>query len=102
MTDFKDSMDHEANANQKLRNQHWRLSKEVSIATLITVFGAMGTGLWHIAELKNQQQLIQARMLSLQERVDRADAANDRTIVRIESTVTRIEQRLNQIVEQKR
>lgn len=95
-------MDHESNSTQSLRNQHWRLSKEVSIATLITVFGAMGTGLWHIAELKNQQALLQARMISLQERVDRADAANDRTIVRIENTVTRIEQRVSQLLEQKR
>lgn len=94
-------MDHEANDTHKLRNQHWRLSKEISIATLITLFGAMGTGLWHIAALKNEQDLLKSEQKSLRERVDRSENVNDRTIQRIDNTVLRIEQRVNTLLEKK-
>lgn len=101
MTEYKDSMDHESNATQKLRNQHWRLSKEVSITTLMALVGAGGTGLWHISELRNEQQVMKVEQQALRERVERSEANSDRTVLRIEGTVLRIEQRVNDLLEKK-
>lgn len=101
MSDNRDSMDHESNNTKRLSNQHWRLSKEVSIATLLALAGAGTTGVWHIAELRNEQQVMKVEQQSLRERVERSEAASDRTIVRIEGTVLRIEQRVNALLEKK-
>jgi Tfp pilus assembly protein PilO len=79
--------------------EHWHLDKKVPISIILALllYGIMG--LWIIADIKKDVEIIKAQMTLQKERDMRQDDEHDASINLIRSQLNNIESKLDRIVE---
>lgn len=82
-------------------NDRWHLDKRVPIALIITLLAYGVSGLWVIAQIKQDVEVLKAAMLSQRDRDTRqdSDAAEKFGVVRAQ--LDRVESKLDRLIEKK-
>ena len=82
--------------------EHWHLDKKVPISIILTVFTQAAVGIWAIADIKKDVEVLKTQVLTQRDRDDRQDrvATDTSNLIRID--IKEVSQKLDRLIEQKR
>ena len=80
----------------------WHLDKRVPISIIVTLVIQFGSGLWVLAEMRKDIDLLKMQVTQQRDRDDRQDLAAAQAVDLVRKQLERMESKLDRIIEVKR
>lgn len=80
-------------------DNRWHLDKKVPVGIILALLMQAAAGIWAIADIKKDVELLKARGIEQRERDDRQDRDAAQTDMRIQSALEKIDSKLDRLIE---
>lgn len=90
-----------ADKDDGTERQHWHLDKKVPISLIITILSLGISGIWAIADVKKDVELIKADLQVLHQRDERASVDLRDALKTMQDNFTRLDAKLDRLIERK-
>jgi hypothetical protein len=84
---------------ERRQPEGWHFDKRIPIATLLTLILLAAGGIWHIAEIRKDVDVLRESQRALADRVSRQDADNIRAFDRFYGELRQMNEKLDRLIE---
>jgi hypothetical protein len=82
-------------------DNNWHLDKKVPISLIVAVLAQAGMGIWAIADIKKDVEVLKMQVLTQHDRDERQDKSAAEIFLQLRSQLERMDAKLDRLVEKK-